>query len=830
MTERYTKPKSGDDNADVTITVFDGSSDPAEYKLLSFNKGIITFGRDKKNDIVIQSPFVSRHHGFFRYTDGAWIIVDHPDSENGLIFNGELTDSRVLDDGDSIRFENSVGSAVMVVSRGAASEWKSAELGGAAILTIGSARDCDIVLNHVSVSKLHAIIEAREGGCFIEDNNSTNGLLLNGKKVSGICRLKEKDIILITNTKLVFTKSKISYLTINNGFSLDVLDIYKVTDSGKTICNGVSLRIKSGELVAIIGPSGCGKSTLMNCMGGYSKPSRGRVVVNGMDLHGNYNALKSIIGYVPQQDIVHDNLTVSDMLGYSARLKLPEDITIAEYQDVIEDALNVVELSEHKDTLIKNLSGGQRKRASIALELLSDPNLFFLDEPASGLDPNVENKLMHTLKKMASQGKTVIFVTHSTFNLKICDKIIFMGARGNLCFCGSYDDALKFFGTDDLIGIYQMMDDDPDTWKSRYQSLTKSAGNLPAPYSGTSGDDKSSDESARISNRKWIKQVLILSGRYIHILLNDRNRLLLLLAQAPILAVLITITARTNLTDYPHKPGIQNAIILYLILSCSGFWMGISNSIQEICKERNILKREYMAGLRLEAYVLSKMIVIGIIAAVQSLLIASIFAWGIQIKGGGVFFNPFSEILLTTFLTTFAASAMGIMVSSLFNEPAKAMAVAPLLMIPQLIFSGGTISVNDSMLKPVSCATVCRWSISGYGATENFENIIKIEANREAPKQAAESAAIQWNELAAKGGATMPKDEFIDMRLRDEDYMSVHVKKAVEKGLENLDRKGVNFKSTKGNLMGNWAIMLAFIVAFAIAPVFMLRNINSEKR
>jgi len=805
MTERYTKPKAGDDAANVTITVFDGSSGPAEYNLMSFNKGIITFGRDKKNDIVIQSPFVTRHHGYFRYTEGAWVIVDNPESQNGLIFNDELIESKVLDDGDSIRFEKSIGSVVMVVSKGTTSGWKTIDLGGATVLTIGSAADCDIVLDHVSVSKLHAEIRVRAGNYFLQDNNSTNGLLLNGKKVVGSSKLREKDIILITNTKLVFTKSKISYLTINNGLSLDVLDVFKETSSGKVICNGARLKVLSGELVAIIGPSGCGKSTLMNCMSGYSKPTSGRVVVNGMDLHANYNALKSIIGYVPQQDIVHDNLSVFDTLQYAAQLKLPEDITPEECEKVIEDALQVVELTDHRNTLVKNLSGGQRKRASIALELLSDPNLFFLDEPGSGLDPNVENKLMQTLKKMASKGKTVIFVTHSTFNLKLCDKIVFVGARGNLCFYGNYDDALKFFGTKELIEIYQMMDTDPGIWKSKYQELDKGSRNQ-YQYSEALDDGAAeSEEVTKFSNRKWFKQLFILSKRYMHVLLNDRNRLLLLLAQAPILALLITVTART--INYPTEPTVQMSMTLYLILSCCGFWMGIFSSIQEICKERNILKREYMAGLRLDAYVLSKIIVIAIVAAVQSLLIAAIFAWGVEIKGKGLIFpSPLVDIIVTTFLTTSAAAAMGIFISSLFNEPAKAMAVAPLVMIPQLLFSGGTVPVESPGLKWASYAAVCRWSMSGYGATEDFYHIVELQAKYD------------------------PQVQMLRVRGAGEAKINEEIDKAKVTNKAFVDKKGVDFESTKKNLGTNWLILFAFIVFFSILPVFTLRNINSEKR
>ena len=192
-------------------------------------------------------------------------------------------------------------------------------------------------------------------------------------------------------------------------------------------------------------------------MCGYLQPTQGEVYINGVNLYQNFDSLKKLIGYVPQSDIVYDNLTLHDMLLYTAKLRLPKDTTPTEREAAITRAIDMVELPEKRDSLIKSLSGGQRKRASIAVELLSDPNLLFLDEPASGLDPGTERNLMQSLRKMADGGKTVILVTHSTLQLKMCDKIVFMGKGGNLCFFGSYAEALTFFGVSDIVDVYNMI-------------------------------------------------------------------------------------------------------------------------------------------------------------------------------------------------------------------------------------------------------------------------------------------------------------------------------------------------------------------------------------
>jgi len=363
MTSRFIQPITPAATGVARLTVFDSSNEPIELNLQDFKKNIITFGRKEDNDIELRSNYVSRAHGQFRFAGGQWIIEDSG-SKNGLIFRGRNVKKHVLDDGDFIRIddgiETTVSGLLMVFSSSDDKiEWKTIDISEKPTVTIGRDKSCDIVLDHVSVSKIHAKILKKDNSYVLADNNSTNGIIVNGHRISHQCRLQEKDIILITNSQLIFGDGKIRYCCFKRGISIDALNIVmKVDKNRKTICNNVSMSIKPCELVAIVGGSGAGKSTVMNCISGYSIPTEGTVNVNGTDLYDNFDALKNIIGYVPQQDIVFDNLTVEDMLGYAARLRLPKDLTENEYGMIISRAIDSVELTAHKDKLIKNLSGG----------------------------------------------------------------------------------------------------------------------------------------------------------------------------------------------------------------------------------------------------------------------------------------------------------------------------------------------------------------------------------------------------------------------------------------------------------------------------------------
>ncbi len=698
------------------VTVFDGGMTPRTLRLDAYGKSAVYFGRNPNNDIVLSSHLVSGDHGRFVYRGGTWIMEDKAvysgiPSTNGLIYNNTSIVSRAIAEGDFIRIDDgveTVSEGVLFVFSSADSEnkWFALPLVSKNEYLIGRDTACDLVLPHISVSKLHAKITYEQDGYYLSDNGSTNGVIVNNCRVSGKVKLHEKDVIVITNSKLIFTSSAIFYCCYTSGISVDASNVVIKRGKGRrrfVTCNHVNLSIKPGELVAVIGGSGAGKSTVLNAMCGYLQPAEGEVYINGVDLYGNFDSLKKLIGYVPQSDIVYDNLTLHDMLMYTARLRLPKDTAPAEIEQAIDKAIATVELTEKKNSYIKSLSGGQRKRASIAVELLSDPNLLFLDEPASGLDPGTERNLMQSLRAMADSGKTVILVTHSTLQLKMCDKIVFMGKGGNLCYYGSYDEALEFFGVADIVDVYNMITDNAPYWRNAYERQNPPIGKVRKRAAVSSHSTK---------NR--LKQLAVLSARYIKLVVNDRQRLLLLLLQAPLLAILISFVA-----DGEEFYQYEMTKSLLFALSCSAFWVGMLNAIQEICKERSVLKREYMTGLSLCSYVSSKILVLGVLCLIQSLMITGVFAIAIGLPDEGIIFSPFIEILLTTFLTATASSAMGLFVSSLFTNADRAMTVAPILLMPQILFSG-LIFKLDGATETISWFAVCRWSMEGYGTTADL--------------------------------------------------------------------------------------------------------------
>jgi ABC-type multidrug transport system ATPase subunit/pSer/pThr/pTyr-binding forkhead associated (FHA) protein/ABC-type multidrug transport system permease subunit len=748
------------------ITIFDGISKPVETDLSRFGKNIISFGRDERNDIVIQSKFVSRQHGYFKFINGVWVIENNPESLNGLMFDGKRINNKILHDGDNIRIDNdantSVKGVLITLSSKGAANWQNYALSGKSEILIGRGENCDIRLEHISVSKLHAKIVRKDSVYYLTDNDSKNGITVNGRKVNGRTRLNEKDIILITNSKLIISSEAIAYCCYKDGgFSVESQKIVKKVSRNKIICDNVDLFINQGEMIAIVGGSGAGKTTVMNCLSGYSQPTDGRVLVNNVDLYENFETLKNIIGYVPQSDIVYDNLTVIDMLRYAAKLRLPKDISKVEFIQIIDDSIEKVELTNNKDTLIKNLSGGQRKRASIAVELLSNPNLFFLDEPASGLDPGTEQNLMHTLRKMAAAGKTIIFVTHSTLNLNLCDKIVFMGKGGKLCFYGSYNEALEFFGVTNIVDVYNMITNESEQWKQKFNATQKNVGNV-----------SNSNIPNKKTSTKFLSGSLILCKRNLHTLINDRIRLLLILLQAPLLAMLISIVADGNqFDDYRITRS------LLFALSCSAFWIGILNSIQEVCKERNILKREYMAGLRLDSYIVSKLAMLAIVCAIQSLMLTTVVALTIGLPDFGVFTNAYIEFLITVYLTAISASSIGIFVSSLFKNADRAMTVAPILLMPQLLFSGMIFELSGAS-NYISFIITCRWSMQGLGTTANLNSLDSI----------------------------------------------------TKEGLRISNEFSNFYEFTVFNLVSMWTILFSFVIVFSIFAMLILRNINYERK
>lgn len=708
------------------ITVFDGLNTPYEIELQRFEKPEITFGRYTANDIVLQSKIVSGNHGQFIRTQGGWMVIDNA-STNGLHVNDVRVTSHVLAEGDVIRIDNpesamKTGVSLAYSHKRTGGVWQRFDLAGVNEVTIGRDASCTIQIDHVAISRIHArLTRASDGNFYITDNKSTNGIFIKGVRITGTRLLQEMDVVFIANFRLVFRKHSLNYVVYDKGIGVDILHVLKTVPSKKGalhIVNDVSLSIRPLEFIAIVGGSGAGKSSLLNCLCGLTGVSKGNILINGDDLHQNYDVIKSLIGYVPQQDIVHGDLTLKRMLAYTAEMRMTRDASSEEIAGRVAAVIRMVELEGKEDTFIRRLSGGQRKRASIALELLADPKLFFLDEPTSGLDPGTEKNLMHTLKKMTQKDKTVILVTHNTLNLHLCDRIIFMGYGGRLCFFGSPKGALAFFGVSDFVDIYQLINSEPEKWESLFrQTSVQSAQSAQSDQ----GVRNSALQMVNRNKESALRQWLVQSRRYFELVINDRRRLLLLLLQAPLLGLLLCMVSDTA----PNTPFVflKDAKALMFSLTCAAFWVGLLNSIQEICKERSILVREQMANLKASAYIGSKIAIQGGFCLVQSFLLVGVVALLKGLPEHHLVLPPFAEIYLTTFLAAFSATALGLVISAFSPNPDRAMAIAPLLLMPQILFSNVVFELKG-FVKYLATLITSKWAMDAYSATVNLDNLL----------------------------------------------------------------------------------------------------------
>ena len=412
-----------------TLTIIDSSGNMSEIDLNQFGKTLLYMGRDESQcDIIIADPIVSKIHGTFQL-EHSYLLYRDEDSSNGT-YLGSAEKRKMLEKKDGyvdlydqsiMRIGNIHEPEKMVLILYQMTDeyqmWKRQSLDKSEIL-IGRNSSNQIVLNHPGISKKHCAIYKKDSKMILCDLNSANGVMVNGSPVRQYRELMDKDIIQILDFQLFYSNTCIYYRALTSGISLRACDINKTVGKGrkkKKILQSVNCEIHPNEFVAIIGGSGAGKTTLMNAISGFDKKFAGNIKYNGVELKPHFNEWKSIIGYVPQEDIIFENLTLRRMLSYTADLKMPSDTSKAEKNKRIDQVLGMVELIQHQNTLIRKLSGGQKKRASIAVELLADPSVFFLDEPTSGLDPGTEQKLMITLSRLSkTQGKTIVMVTHTT--------------------------------------------------------------------------------------------------------------------------------------------------------------------------------------------------------------------------------------------------------------------------------------------------------------------------------------------------------------------------------------------------------------------------------
>ncbi len=572
---------------------------------------------------------------------------------------------------------------------------------------IGRAGDCDIVVSDVLASRRHAYLAPTALGTEIRDNHSINGTFVNGIRV-GSAVLSDGDVVTIGNVDLTFTGGTLVPRTeaASRAGGLEVNEISFSVD-GKALLQKVSMTARPGTLTAIIGGSGAGKTTLARLIAGYTTPSSGAVTFAGHNIHTEYASLRSRIGMVPQDDVVHRQLTVNQALGYAAELRLPPDTTKTDRSRVITQVLDELGLAQHADTRVDRLSGGQRKRASVALELLTGPSLLILDEPTSGLDPALDLQVMTMLRQLADAGRVVLVVTHSLTYLDVCDQVLLMAPGGKTAFLGPPDQIGAAMGTTNWAHIFAKVGADPDEANRRFLAHSQPFIPIEAPNPSELG------APAHTSARR---QFSTIARRQVRLVVADRAYFVFL-ALLPFILGALSLTVpgdRGFGFAEPTSNTPDEAAQILNLLSIAAVFMGTALTIRDLIGERAIFRREQAVGLSTWAYLGAKVSVFCAFAIVQAAVTTGIvlLGKGVPTQQAVLLGNPSFELFVSIAATCVASAILGLLLSSIARSNEQIMPLLVVSLMLQLVLAGGVVPVTDRIfLDQLS------WLVPAGGAT-----------------------------------------------------------------------------------------------------------------
>lgn len=532
--------------------------------------------------------------------------------------------------------------------------------------------------------------------------------------------------------------------------------------NGKLGLREVHIEEESGNLIALMGASGAGKSTLLHVLNGSEKPSDGKVLINGIDIHREPERIEGVIGFVPQDDLLIEDLTVYQNLYFAAKLCF-NDKSEEEIDHLVIRVLNDLGLEEIKDLKVgsplrKTISGGQRKRLNIGLELLREPAVLFCDEPTSGLSSRDSENIIDLLKELSFKGKLVFAVIHqpSSDIFKMFDKLVVLDTGGYQIYYGNPVDAIAYFKRSinlvnsqegechecgnvnpeqvfniietKVINEYGHFTNERKISAEQWHQVYKN--NYRSFHVDTSPEVPHS--TLRIPGR--LKQAHLFSLRDIQAKIHNRQYMIINLLEAPVLAFILAFIVRyynvddTVLTGYVFAKNLNMPAYLFMSVIVALF-MGLTVSAEEIIRDRKILKREAFLHLSRSSYILSKVSILFILSAIQTFLFVLVGSYILGIKD--MFFNHWAIL----FTASCFANLLGLNISSAFNSAVTIYILIPLLLIPQLILSG--VVVKFDKLNPAIGNTVTvpfvgdlmasRWAFEAAMVTQFKDNPFEKE-------------------------------------------------------------------------------------------------------
>ncbi|MEV7683329.1 FHA domain-containing protein [Streptomyces sp. NPDC088341] len=601
------------------------------------------------------------------------------------------------------------------------------------VMRIGRALENELVVADLQVSRLHAQFTATPDGRFeIRDLGSHNGTYVNGQPIakSGTVMIGPNDIVGVGHSTFRLVGDRLEEFVDTGEVSFSARHLTVTVDGGKQILKDVSFGVPEKSLIAVIGPSGSGKSTLLKALTGYRPADQGDVLYDNRNLYKQFAELRQRIGLVPQDDILHKELSVRKALKYAAKLRFPGDTAEAEREARIDEVLRELKLDIHKNKKITSLSGGQRKRVSVALELLTKPSLIFLDEPTSGLDPGMDRDVMQLLRGLADDGRTVLVVTHSVAELALCDKLLVMAPGGAVAYFGPPEEALNFFGYTTWADVFSAFENYRDyDWAGRWrgsQHYQMYAADIDA-VAAQSVHMPPPQQMRPPKAQSWGSQLLTLIRRYASVIASDKGFMALMVILPAVLGVVsVVIPAKFGLGP-PEAPSQFNgdAGTIMLILAVGMCFSGAANSVRELIKERVIYERERATGLSRSAYLMSKVITLGVITAIQGVIICGIGFATRTLPEEGLIMPPAVEICLVVIALGFTSMMFGLVISSLVKTAEKTMPLLVMFAIVQVVFTGILFQVYDSPgLEQFAWLMPSRWAIAGAGSTLDLAHLM----------------------------------------------------------------------------------------------------------
>ena len=741
------------------------------------NADVIRLGRDPSCEVPFDSqvyPTVAGRHARLEWTDESCILTPLSQS-NKTLLNDRAVESPVpVNVGDRIQLSMS-GPTVTILSvrrfsstapptpipaldSGATVQARREDLarlsgehgvermpiGAGGVLGRAEGRP-EFVLDHPSVSRRHARLTVDGRRILLYDLGSANGTFVNGRRLTKPVPLRAGDSIDIGPFSLGFDGTALVSRSRSNNVELvarSVTRIVKDRGTGKplTLLDGINLVIRPREFVCLLGPSGSGKTTLLWALSGRSAPDKGSVLLNDKDLYANFEAIKKDIALVPQKDVLHDSLAVEQALWYTAKLRLPPDTSPKEIDTSLGEMLDTVGLTTRRATMIRYLSGGQVKRASLANEILCKPSLLFLDEVTSGLDEQTDRSIMKLFRKLADAGKTVVCVTHSLANVdRTCDLVVILTPGGKLAFVGKPAEALAYFKIERLGDVYDLLEPPKATAEQLKDDLDaqkkvdeQSASQWQKAFLGSpfwqlyvrdrlppATDDPPTPAftpKVRMGEqlRLFFRQTVLMTKRYAAIWKGDWPSLLAMAGQAVVVGLLLGLLfgdLGSVKNDSPRFDYSNGSLNLMFLMAISSFWFGCNNAAKEIVKERTIYTRERDFNLRVESYYCSKLLLLTAFSWMQTLLLFVIAQAWCGPPG------PMPAQLLVLLMLALTGVTLGLAISAFATSEEMAITLIPMAVLPQIILSGTISPLKgfNELLALIGISTF--WGKRGLDAT-----------------------------------------------------------------------------------------------------------------